>query len=32
VQCDTMNEFMNVLVFVRKMLSEGDELVYAEPL
>jgi hypothetical protein len=32
VQCDTMNEFMNVLVFVRKMLNEGDELVYAEPL
>ena len=32
VQCNTMNEFMNVLTFVRNTIGEGDELVYAEPL
>jgi hypothetical protein len=31
VRCDNMNEFMNVLSFVRGTLNE-DELVYASPL
>ncbi len=32
VNCSDMNEFMNVLSFVRVMLDESDELVYADPL
>jgi len=32
VDCENMNEFMNVLSFVRSMLDETDELVYADPL
>lgn len=32
VGCENMNEFMNVLSFVRSMLDETDELVYADPL
>lgn len=31
VKCDNMNEFMNVLSFVRGLLEE-DTLVYSEPL
>jgi hypothetical protein len=31
VTCDTMDEFMNVLMFVRNTVHE-DELVYASPL
>lgn len=31
VTCDNMNEFMNVLNFVRDVLEE-DTLIYAEPL
>lgn len=31
VTCDNMNEFMNVLSFVRGVLEE-DTLVYADPL
>lgn len=31
VTCDNMNEFMNVLSFVRATV-DSDELVYAEPL
>ena len=32
VSCDTMEEFMNVLTFVRNKIGEGNELVYADPL
>jgi len=32
VNCSDMNEFMNVLSFVRVMLDDTDELVYAYPL
>jgi len=32
VNCSDMNEFMNVLSFVRVMLDDTDELVYADPL
>jgi hypothetical protein len=32
VSCDTMEEFMNVLTFVRNTIGEGNELVYADPL
>lgn len=31
VKCDNVNEFMNVLSFVRNIL-EDDTLVYAEPI
>ena len=31
VKCENMNEFMNVLSFVRGVLEEGT-LVYSEPL
>lgn len=31
VKCDNMNEFMNVLSFVRGLLEE-DTLMYSEPL
>lgn len=32
VHCNNMDEFMNVLSFVRAMLDDRDELVYAGPL
>jgi hypothetical protein len=32
VTCDSIDEFMNVLTFVRNTIGEGNELVYAEPL
>ena len=32
VHCDNMNEFMNVLTFVRATLDDRNELVYAGPL
>lgn len=32
VTCDNIDEFMNVLTFVRNKIGEGDELVYAEVL
>ncbi len=32
VECNTPDEFMNVLSFVRESIGEGDELIYANPL
>lgn len=32
VKCDNMNEFMNVLTFVRNVMGDSKDLVYAEPL
>jgi hypothetical protein len=32
VNCDTIEEFMNVLKFVREFLDGRDELVYTNPL
>ena len=32
VHCDNMNEFMNVLNFVRATLDDRGELAYADPL
>lgn len=32
VQCDTIEEFMNVLSFVRSTLDDREELVYTNPM
>tara|TARA_B100000029_G_scaffold182099_1_gene179733 strand:- start:189 stop:416 length:228 start_codon:yes stop_codon:yes gene_type:complete len=32
VVCEDMNEFMNVLTFVKDMLEDSAQLVYADPL
>lgn len=32
VECETTDQFMNVLSIVRNLLDERSELVYAEPL
>ena len=32
VVCENMDEFMGVLTFVREMLNDTTELVYADPL
>jgi len=32
VVCEDMNEFMNVLTFVKDMLEDSTQLVYADPL
>lgn len=32
VNCDNMKEFMNVLSFVRAVMGDSKDLVYAEPL
>jgi len=32
VQCDTTEEFMNVLSFVRSTLDDREELVYTNPM
>jgi hypothetical protein len=32
VQCDTSDEFMNVLSFVRNTLNNREELVYIDPM
>jgi len=32
VKCDTTEEFMNVLSFVRSTLDDREELVYTNPM
>ena len=32
VVCENMDKFMGVLTFVREMLNDTTELVYADPL
>ena len=32
VVCEDMNEFMNVLTFVKDMFEDSTQLVYADPL